>query len=128
MYQIMFVYLYFLNLALKTISIVKSVEERNIPWSQQVDEASYENLSSPAIDDNSGSVKLFNLSTNDSINLNNFLAGTQSSMQFQFPPFYIKENNNSSSNITGKGRKTSHNNGMYMINIVTNFHKNRCKS
>lgn len=25
----------------------KNVEERNIPWSQQVDEASYENLSSP---------------------------------------------------------------------------------
>ncbi|KAH8417289.1 hypothetical protein KR222_008011, partial [Zaprionus bogoriensis] len=75
---------------LTTIPIVKSVEERNIPWSQQVDEASYENLSSPAVDDISGS--------------------NQSSMQFQFPPFYIKENNSSSLNATGKGRKASHNN------------------
>lgn len=109
----MFVYLYFPLLVPKTISIVKSVEERNIPWSQQVDEASYENLCSPAVDDNSGSVKLKNLNPNDTIHLNKFLAGTQSSMQFQFPPFYIKENNNSSLNITGKGRKTSHNNGKY---------------
>lgn len=28
------------------------MEERNIPWSQQVDEASYENLSSPTGDEN----------------------------------------------------------------------------
>ncbi|KAM8703188.1 hypothetical protein ACLKA7_007897 [Drosophila subpalustris] len=68
---------------------VKSVGERNIPWSQQVDEASYENLSSPANDDNSGN---------------------QSSMQFQFPPFIVKENNHSSLSNTGKGRKASHNN------------------
>ncbi|KAH8358882.1 hypothetical protein KR093_003030, partial [Drosophila rubida] len=68
----------------------KSVGERNIPWSQQVDEASYENLSSPANDDNSGS--------------------NQSSMQFQFPPFNVKENNISSLNNSGKGRKISQNN------------------
>lgn len=37
-------------------SLAKSVEERNIPWSQQVDEAFYENLSSPANDESSGSV------------------------------------------------------------------------
>ncbi|KAH8309670.1 hypothetical protein KR044_011530, partial [Drosophila immigrans] len=72
--------------------IVKSVGERNIPWSQQVDEASYENLSSPANDDNSGN---------------------QSSMQFQFPPFNVKENNISSLSNTGKGPKISHNNGKH---------------
>ncbi|XP_051863671.1 YTH domain-containing family protein isoform X5 [Drosophila albomicans] len=70
-------------------AVVKSVGERTIPWSQQVDEASYENLSSPANDDNSGN---------------------QSSMQFQFPPFNVKENNITSLSHTGKGRKTSHNN------------------
>jgi len=32
-------------------NVAKSVEERNIPWSQQVDEASYENLSSPTHDE-----------------------------------------------------------------------------
>jgi len=42
----------------KITDTVKSVGERNIPWSQQVDEASYENLSSPANDDNSGSIKV----------------------------------------------------------------------
>ncbi|XP_043070289.1 YTH domain-containing family protein [Drosophila grimshawi] len=72
----------------KSGTAAKSVEERNIPWSQQVDEASYENLSSPAIDDNSG---------------------TQSSMQFQFPPFNVKENNSLPLGNVGKGRKTSHN-------------------
>ncbi|KRG00718.1 YTH domain-containing family protein isoform X1 [Drosophila mojavensis] len=66
----------------------KSVEERNIPWSQQVDEASYENLSSPANDDNSGN---------------------QGSMQFQFPPFNVKENNSLPLTNAGKGRKSSHN-------------------
>lgn len=65
-------------------------------------------------------MKLKNLNPNDTIHLNNFLAGTQSSMQFQFPPFYIKENNNSSLNITGKGRKTSHNNGKYKKLLITN--------
>ncbi|XP_053963700.1 YTH domain-containing family protein isoform X1 [Anastrepha ludens] len=52
----------------------KTVEERNIPWSQQVDEASYENLSSPAIDEN--------------------ICSHHSSMQFQFPPFNVKESQN----------------------------------
>jgi len=40
--------------------------------------------------------------------------GNQSSMQFQFPPFNLKENNHLSSSThrdTGKGRKSSHNNG-----------------
>lgn len=37
--------------------------------------------------------------------------GNQSSMQFQFPPFNVKENNHSSLSNTGKGRKSSHNNG-----------------
>ncbi|XP_064546989.1 YTH domain-containing family protein isoform X4 [Drosophila montana] len=69
-------------------SLAKSVEERNIPWSQQVDEAFYENLSSPANDDSSG---------------------IQSSMQFQFPPFNVKENNRLSLSNAGKGRRTSHN-------------------
>ncbi|ALC45397.1 CG6422, partial [Drosophila busckii] len=66
----------------------KSVEERNIPWSQQVDEASYENLASPAIDDSSA---------------------IQSSMQFQFPPFNAKENSNLSISTLNKGRKSLHN-------------------
>ncbi|XP_017480327.1 PREDICTED: uncharacterized protein LOC108369676 [Rhagoletis zephyria] len=65
---------------------VKPVEERNIPWSQQVDEASYENLSSPATDENTCS--------------------HQSSMQFQFPPFIVKESQNVSWS-NQKSRKTS---------------------
>ncbi|XP_052858009.1 YTH domain-containing family protein [Drosophila gunungcola] len=67
----------------------KSVEERNIPWSQQVDEASYENLPSP---------------THDDVSVN------ESSMQFQYPPFNFKENCNTPWNNMNKGRKASSNN------------------
>lgn len=36
------------------LQLAKNVEERNIPWSQQVDEAaSYENLASPINEENS---------------------------------------------------------------------------
>ncbi|XP_030370444.1 YTH domain-containing family protein isoform X2 [Scaptodrosophila lebanonensis] len=66
----------------------KSIEERNIPWSQQVDEASYENLASPTNDDNSAN---------------------PSSMQFQYPPFNVKENQNSTWNNASKGRKPQNN-------------------
>ncbi|XP_017052595.1 YTH domain-containing family protein [Drosophila ficusphila] len=70
----------------------KSVEERNIPWSQQVDEASYENLSSP---------------THDEVSVN------ESSMQFQYPPFNFKENCNTPWNNMNKGRKASANHDSY---------------
>ncbi|XP_016977376.1 YTH domain-containing family protein isoform X4 [Drosophila rhopaloa] len=70
----------------------KSVEERNIPWSQQVDEASYENLPSP---------------THDEVSVN------ESSMQFQYPPFNFKENCNTPWNNMNKGRKASANHDSY---------------
>ncbi|XP_004524231.2 YTH domain-containing family protein 2 [Ceratitis capitata] len=54
-------------------STAKGADERNIPWSQQVDEASFFFFSSPT-DENTCS--------------------QQSSMQFQFPPFNIKESQN----------------------------------
>ncbi|KAH8294992.1 hypothetical protein KR018_005180, partial [Drosophila ironensis] len=71
----------------------KSVEERNIPWSQQVDEASYENLSSPTHDDGS-------------VNEN-------SKLQFQYPPFNFKENCNTSWSNMNKGRKINANHDSY---------------
>ncbi|BFF91718.1 YTH domain-containing family protein [Drosophila madeirensis] len=64
----------------------KSVEERNIPWSQQVDEASYENLSSPIHDD---------------------CSAHENSMQFQYPPFNLKENYNLPWSNMNKGRQIS---------------------
>ncbi|XP_017139661.1 YTH domain-containing family protein isoform X5 [Drosophila miranda] len=65
----------------------KSVEERNIPWSQQVDEASYENLSSPS----------------DEFSVH------ENSMQFQYPPFNLKENYNLPwSNMKGRQISTDH--------------------
>ncbi|XP_068157791.1 YTH domain-containing family protein [Drosophila tropicalis] len=67
----------------------KSVEERNIPWSQQVDEASYENLPSPNNDES--------------------YANQSSMQQFQYPPFNLKENHNSSWNNMSKGRKQASN-------------------
>ncbi|XP_037810397.1 YTH domain-containing family protein [Lucilia sericata] len=58
----------------------KNVEERNIPWSQQVDEAaSYENLASPINEENSSAANQ-----------------SSSSMQFQYPPFNAKENQSNS--------------------------------
>lgn len=65
----------------------KNVEEKNIPWSQQVDETSYENLASPN-DDNA--------------------ATNTNSMQFQYPPFNAKENQNFSWD-NYKNRKPSNN-------------------
>ncbi|XP_033163628.1 YTH domain-containing family protein [Drosophila mauritiana] len=70
----------------------KSVEERNIPWSQQVDEASYENLSSPTHDE---------------------VSGNDNSMQFQYPPFNFKENCNTPWNNMNKGRKANANHDSY---------------
>lgn len=70
----------------------KSVEERNIPWSQQVDEASYENLSSPSHDD---------------------VSVNENSMQFQNPPFNFKENCNNPWNNMNKGRKINANHDSY---------------
>ncbi|XP_037947485.1 YTH domain-containing family protein [Teleopsis dalmanni] len=63
----------------------KNNEERNVPWSQQVDEASYENLAFPS---------------NDNIVSNNNLT------QFQYPPFNVKENQNASWN-NFKSRKSN---------------------
>ncbi|XP_017079905.2 YTH domain-containing family protein [Drosophila eugracilis] len=71
----------------------KSVEERNIPWSQQVDEASYENLSSP---------------THDEV-----VSVNENSMQFQYPPFNFKENCNTPWNNMNKGRKANANHDSY---------------
>ncbi|XP_020817241.1 YTH domain-containing family protein 2 [Drosophila serrata] len=72
---------------------VKSVEERNIPWSQQVDEASYENLSSPTQDEVS--------------------AANENSMQFQYPPFNFKENCSAPWSNMNKGRKINANHESY---------------
>ncbi|XP_017005277.2 YTH domain-containing family protein [Drosophila takahashii] len=71
----------------------KSVEERNIPWSQQVDEASYENLSSP---------------THDEV-----VSVNENFMQFQYPPFNFKENCNTPWNNMNKGRKANANHDSY---------------
>lgn len=71
----------------------KSVEERNIPWSQQVDEASYENLSSP---------------THDEV-----VSVNENAMQFQYPPFNFKENCNTPWNNMNKGRKANANHDSY---------------
>ncbi|XP_022226171.2 YTH domain-containing family protein isoform X2 [Drosophila obscura] len=80
----------------------KSVEERNIPWSQQVDEASYENLSSPSHDD---------------------CSVHENSMQFQYPPFNLKENYNLPWSNMNKGRQISADHDSYKRHghsIITN--------
>lgn len=104
----------------------KSVEERNIPWSQQVDEASYENLSSPTHDEVSGEFfdykkyMGFQKPSNPCLFLTLHPAptaythpGNDNSMQFQYPPFNFKENCNTPWNNMNKGRKANANHGMY---------------
>lgn len=50
----LFLYVFLMFLVYFLLHLAKNVEERNIPWSQQVDEAaSYENLASPINEDNS---------------------------------------------------------------------------
>lgn len=77
--------------------------ERNIPWSQQVDEASYENLASPTSHEES-------------------TGAHQSSMQFQYPPFNAKENQNVQW-INMKPRKSNNYESSKKYG-KTNFHNN----
>ncbi|XP_011188200.1 YTH domain-containing family protein [Zeugodacus cucurbitae] len=83
----------------------KNVEERNIPWSQQVDEASYENLSSPTGDENTCS--------------------HQSSMQFQYPPFNIKESQHVSWNNQKPRKQNSFDSNKKHVKTANSNHTKR---